>query len=567
MKRVICFFAVILICCYYSFTDFKPKKEVVVKRYDKLMTAASEAGFKDENFYACITDSLGKTSDVNLTDDELASIDELICKSKDIIDVSGIEKLSNLTKLDLEKNNIENIDLSNNVSLIDVALSANKLSNIDVSKNTNLVKFYVSSNQLTSLDLSNNDNIERMDISLNKISSIDISNLNNLKSVALSANRISSLNVNTNVLLESLYASSNLLSSIDITNNNNLINIDLADNSLSSIDVKDKTNLKYLKLSKNKLTSIDIKSNTLLEELTISGNKLTSIDLSNNTNLKELYISSNNLDNLDISKLSKLAHLNAAFNNFDNLVIDNPTNIIDLVVEADWIKEYNFDEFTNMKSLRVVDYYIVPVYGTSFNKSNLSKYKASNVNYSENVLYTDFNREGSSFIHSSDTVNGSLGSTLKYRVCATNISGYHNYCGGETVFDNITKIDVDDNVSVDGLGNYSGIVYYEGYREFKFINLTSDKYVIDEEKSIIEVGGDSNDVILSNINSGLKNANIDIDNDKLRLSYNGEILREFTLNRVDNPPTGIIDTLIVIGILISGVIGIVIYRKNLENRV
>lgn len=567
MKRMICFFAVILICCYYSFTDFKLKKEVVVKRYNKLMTAASEAGFKDENFYACITDSLGKTSDVTLTDDELASIDELICKSKGIIDVSGIEKLSNLTKLDLEKNNIENIDLSNNVGLIDVTLSANKLSNIDVGKNTNLVKFYVSSNQLTSLDLSNNDNIERMDISLNKISSIDISNLNNLKSVALSANKISSLNVRNNTLLESLYASSNQLSSIDVTNNTNLINIDLSDNNLSNIDIKNNTKLKYLKLSKNKLSSIDIKNNTLLEELVLSTNQLTNIDLSTNTNLIELYISSNNLTSLDISKLSKLAHLNVVFNNFDNLSISNPSNIIDLVVEADWIANYNFDEFTNMKSLRVVDYYVVPVYGTSFNKSNLSKYKASNVSYNENVLYTDFNKDGSNYVHSSDTINGSLGSTLKYRVCATNINGYHNYCGGEDIFDDITKYDLDNNISVNGLSNFSGIVYYEGYREFKFINLTSDKYVIDEEKSIIDVAGDSDDVILSNINNSLKNSNIDIDGNKLRLSYNGEILREFTLNRVNNPSTGILEILIVMGLLISGIIGIVIYRKDLENKV
>lgn len=306
--------------------------------------------------------------------------------------------------------------------------------------------------------------------------------------------------------------------------------MDLGYNELVNIDLSKNINLIEATLSANKLSNIDISKNTNLVKFYASSNQLSSIDLSNNTSLKELYISSNNLDNL-----------NAVFN--------------------------NFDEFTNMKSLRVVDYYIVPVYGTLFNKSNLSKYKASNVNYRENVLYTDFNGEGSSFVHSSDTVNGSLGSTLKYRVCATNISGYHNYCGCEAELENVIRSEFDDNVSADGLGNYSGIVYYEGYREFKFINLTSDKYVIDEEKSIIDVAGDSDDVILANVSRKFKEANISIDGNKLKLSYNGELLKEFALKRVKPNSTGILEMLIVIGILISGVICIIIYSKRLRNEV
>lgn len=642
---------IIFMVLFLMFNDVSVKK-VVVHNIDRL-TAATEAGFVDENFYSCVVESSGKTEGSVLTDVELASINELICKNKKVNDITGIEKLTGLTSLNLMENNLskvnlsnnpnlvyvelsgnplitsidlsknvnlkeiyfrndsiksidlsnnvnlENldlginelekidlskntnlkylylgsnklteIDLTNNINLIEVTLSANKLTSIDISKNTNLIKFYASSNQLSSLDLSNNDSIERMDISSNKISSIDISNLTNLKAVALSANKLTSLNVKNNTLLESLYASSNQLTSIDITNNTNLINIDLSDNKISNIDVDNNLKLDYLKLSKNKLFSIDIKNNTLLRELVLSANQLSSIDLSNNVNLKELYISSNNLTNLDLTKLSKLVSLNAVLNKFDNLSISNPSNIIDLVVEADWIANYNFDEFTNMKSLRVVDYYVVPVYGTSFNKYNLSKYKASNVSYNENVLYTDFDKDGSSYIHSSDTINGSLGSTLKYRVCATNISDYHNYCGGEDVFDNITKIVVDSNVSANDIENYSGIVYYEGYREFRFMNLTSDKYLIDESKSIIDVGGDSDDVIKSNLNVSYKDAVIDINGNSLKVSYNGELIREFTLERIDNPGTGSLSIFITIGVMIICFIGVVIYkRKALDNRI
>ena len=124
MKRIICFCGVILIYCCFLYDGSNTKKEVIVERYDGYMSA-SEAGFKDEKFYACVTETLRKTSDDILTDDELATVEELICKNKGVVDVSGIEKLASLTQLNLMENNIENIDLSKNVNLMYVELSGN----------------------------------------------------------------------------------------------------------------------------------------------------------------------------------------------------------------------------------------------------------------------------------------------------------------------------------------------------------------------------------------------------------------------------------------------------------
>ena len=604
LKKFCCFGVVLGGLISFEFNN-SSMKQVTVNNLDKL-TAATDAGFQDEKFYSCIVEAVGKTEGTVLTDSELASIDTLVCKNKGVTNVSGIEKLTSLTSLNLEENDLSSVDLSNNtklmylnlsdntditsidlsknvnlekvnfdcnkltsinlsnnINLVDVTLSANKLSSLDISKNSKIIKFYASSNQLTSLDLSNNTSIERMDISLNKISSIDISKLTNLKAVALSANKLSSLNVTNNTLLESLYASSNQLTSVDVSKNIKLINIDLSDNKISNFDVTNNLKLEYLRINKNKLSSIDIKNNTLLEKLVISANGLSSIDLSNNVNLVELYISSNNLTSLDISKLSKLAHLNAVLNRFDSLSIPNPENIINLAVEAGWIANYDFDKFTKLKSLRLIDYYIIPVYGTKFEVSNLSNYKSSNVSYNDYVVYTDFNKTGSSYVNSSSTINGTLGNTLKYRVCSTNISGYHNYCGGEDEFDDITKLVVDNNVSANGIGNYSGIVYYEGYREFRFMSLTSDKYVINENNSTIDVGGDSDDEIKSNLKVSYKDAVIDIDGNSLKVAYNGKPIREFTLQRVETVPTGSLSMFITIGIMLVGIIGFVIYRKKL----
>lgn len=588
--------------CYFNEID---KKDIIIHNQVKL-SAATDAGFKDENFYSCVLDAAGKTAGTVLTDEELLGITELICKNKKVSDITGIEKMSNLVSLNLMENNLSNvdiskntnltyvelsgnldiisidltkntklkeiyfkndslksidiskntslenlhigsneltsIDLSNNPNLKYVVLSANKLTSVDLSKNTYLVEFYASSNQLSSLDLTNNTNIERMDVSLNKIGSINLSKLTKLKSVSISANKLNSLDVSNNILLESLYASSNNLSSINISMLSNLINLDLHG---------------------NKISNIDLSNNTELTHLLLSTNQLSTIDLSKNVNIEELYISSNNLTSLDLSKLTKLTYLNAVLNRFDTAPKVNSNNIVGLAVEANWLDDYDFNVFSKLNSLRVVDYYIVPVYGTSFDVSNLSRYKSNNVTYKENVMYSDFNERGSSYISNASTIKGSVNGKAEYTICSTNISGYHNTCGKDLPTN--VEFKYDDNVIVNGIDNYSGKLFYEGYREFRFVTLASDKYVIDEDKSIIDVGGDSDDVIKQNIKNSLNRSVLEINGDKLSLKYNGNSIREFTLQRVDAIPTGSLTMYLVIGIMIIGIIGIFI-SKNVTSK-
>ena len=269
-----------------------------------------------------------------------------------------------------------------------------------------------------------------------------------------------------------------------------------------------------------------------------------------------------------MSKLTKLTYFNAVLNRFNEVPKVNSTNIVGLAVEANWLDEYDFDIFSKLDSLRVIDYYIIPVYGTSFDISNLSKYKSNDVLYKENALYSDFNERGSGYIEKSSTIKGSLNGKKEYTLCATNITGYHNTCGKELPTN--VEFRFDDNVVVNGIGNYSGKLFYEGYREFRFVSLTSDKYVIDENKSIIDVGGDSDDVIKSNIKNSLNGSVLEINGDKLSLKYSGNVIREFTLQRVDAEKikTGSLTLYLVIGIMIIGVISIFISKNvTLKNKI
>ena len=67
----------------------------------------ANSAFEDDNFYQCVVKAYNSTNGAslsvssNLTDDQLQTIINLDCHSKNISDVSGIKKMTSLTSLDL----------------------------------------------------------------------------------------------------------------------------------------------------------------------------------------------------------------------------------------------------------------------------------------------------------------------------------------------------------------------------------------------------------------------------------------------------------------------------------
>ena len=221
--------------------------------------------FKDDNLYNCIIDTYNTQNNTslpyttNLTDEQLLTITELSCigyKKTDeekITDASGIERLTNLTSLNLYDNNLTAIDISNNVNLTSLNLYYNKLNVIDISKNTNLTFLSLGYNKLSTIDLSNNVNLTELNLGYNNLTTINLSN------------------------------------------NKNLVSLDLGNNNLNSIDVSKNTNLTKLRLYKTGLTAIDVSKNTKLTLIDLGNNNLTIIDLSNNTSLTKISLDNNKL--------------------------------------------------------------------------------------------------------------------------------------------------------------------------------------------------------------------------------------------------------------------------------
>ena len=116
-----------------------------------------------------------KKYDDILTDSELASIKEIDSgdvqgDTSDLLkSAKGIEKLTGLTKLDLSNNTLTEIDLSHNTKLTQVNLSDNALSSITFGKNDNLSSLNLSNNYLNSIDISNLKSLSSLDLEDNPV--------------------------------------------------------------------------------------------------------------------------------------------------------------------------------------------------------------------------------------------------------------------------------------------------------------------------------------------------------------------------------------------------------------
>ncbi|GAA4812195.1 T9SS type A sorting domain-containing protein [Litoribaculum gwangyangense] len=150
----------------------------------------------DDNFeqalidlgYDTVLDNLVLTSNIN-------PITTLDISNSNINGLIGIEDFIALQTLNCINNNLDEINLSNNASLVNLNASSNGLTNLDLSNNTNLTILNVSNNTLSGLDLSNNLSINNLNCSNNNIKSLNLSNHPALTNLNCDSNTLEVLNL------------------------------------------------------------------------------------------------------------------------------------------------------------------------------------------------------------------------------------------------------------------------------------------------------------------------------------------------------------------------------------
>lgn len=148
----------------------------------------------DENLRSCIISQYNmeqqeKKDDLTLED--LKDIRHLNCSSYMIANTKGIERLVNLTDLNLSNNNISSINLEKNVELGILQLKNNLLEIINVSKNINLWSLDLSDNQIKEVFLANNLLLKKLNLSNNNLTTLDIHSNLNLSDLSIQGNHFS----------------------------------------------------------------------------------------------------------------------------------------------------------------------------------------------------------------------------------------------------------------------------------------------------------------------------------------------------------------------------------------
>lgn len=189
--------------------------------------------FADENFKQCILSSgYEKVEDVV----------SLVCKSKGIGSIAGIEYLPNLKDVNVSYNNLKQIDLRAN-KLTNFYAIYNGISDVKLGGNPDLESLELSSNAIKTIDLAGVENLEYLVVWGNELEYVDLHHLQSLKSTYLGNNNLTSLDVSNLIALTRLYANDNQLSAIDVSKNRNLEILVVRNNNIRNLNLKNNKKL------------------------------------------------------------------------------------------------------------------------------------------------------------------------------------------------------------------------------------------------------------------------------------------------------------------------------------
>ena len=293
--------------------------------------------------------------DITLGDMETLTSLDLSYNQLSSIDVTGLERATNLTKLNLDDNQLTQITgLGKLTSLTELAIFKNELETIDVSGLSNLVSLDLRYNKLTNITgLTDLTSLTSLLLRSNKLTSIDVTGLTSLKRLYLHTNEFTRVTgLTTLTALTSLDMTFNQLTSIDVTGLTKLEDLNVFYNQLTHITgLTDLTSLTTLTLSYNYLTSIDVTGLTALTEIAVSHNRLTSIDLTGLTPLTELDLSVNRLTSIDLTDVTALTELDLNWNRLTSVDVTGLTALTALDLSVNKLTSINLTGLTELSVL------------------------------------------------------------------------------------------------------------------------------------------------------------------------------------------------------------------------
>jgi Leucine-rich repeat (LRR) protein len=238
--------------------------------------------------------------------EKLTNLTLLDMRSNQIMDYSFIEKLTNLTLLNLWNNQIKDIRfLEKLTSLTNLNIGNNQIKDIRfLEKLTSLTTLDLRRNQIRKISLENFKNLSEINVSNNPLQSISLRNFPKIQVLDLSSLKLGKIVLNDLPSLQSLDLNNNQINKIHFLEKlTNLTNLYLYNNQITDIRFLEKlTSLTILDLRSNKITEIHfLEKLTNLTHLYLSWNQITWISLAfihSFPKLEELILSNNPIQNI-----------------------------------------------------------------------------------------------------------------------------------------------------------------------------------------------------------------------------------------------------------------------------
>ncbi|ECQ6207338.1 class 1 internalin InlJ [Listeria monocytogenes] len=330
--------------------------------------------FPDDNFASEVAAAFEMQATDTISEEQLSTLTSLDCHYSSIADMTGIEKLTGLTKLICTSNNITTLDLSKNTNLtylecnsnkltsLDVTpltkltylnCDTNKLTNLDVSQNPLLTYLNCARNTLTEIDVSHNTQLTELDCHLNKkITKLDVTPQTQLTTLDCSFNKITELDVSQNKLLNRLNCDTNNLTKLDLNQNIKLTFLDCSSNKLTEIDVTPLTQLTYFDCGINPLTELDVSTLSKLTTLECIQTDLLEIDLTHNTQLTNFKAEGcRKIKDLDVTHNTQLYSLDCQGAGITELDLSQNPKLVYLYLNNTELTKLDVSPNTKLKKL------------------------------------------------------------------------------------------------------------------------------------------------------------------------------------------------------------------------
>ena len=453
--------------------------------------------------------------------------------------LNSLDIPNNITirELDVSENQLTNLEVTNIVYL---DVSKNQLTNLEV---TNIVYLDVSKNQLTTLNLENNPKLSSIDAYNNKLTNIDVSNNTSLTSLHVYNNQLTNINLSKNASLKTLRAKNNRLTNVDVSNNTELTYLDVSENQLTNIDVSKNVKLTELFVYNNQLTSIDASNNTELTYLDVGNNQLTTIDVSNDISLKYLIITSNPfIENKGIYKNDTFDNTNSIVKlpkdkeSILTTILQNhgPRDKVDTSNQGNYQYDLTFkhtigDNTGSIYNVKL-NLYIIEATSDKYEINAEEGYIYTTTDTDEETILSNINLNyGEASIENNKLLIKYDGELMK-SFDIVNISSEKYDLTKEYIYDN--DFNIDNVTSTNGtkeLKDNKLLVKYndELLQSYDIVSLSSEKYDLTKDYIFVE-----EELNLDLINT--KNLIKEVVDNKLIIRYNDEIFESIDIVKIES---------------------------------